>query len=129
MMSNSLLPDFYAVADLLAVPSIETESGDTEGQGVVLLEAFAAKTCVVATRVGGIGEMVQHGLTGVLATPHNPKHLARAIESLLSDESLRVKLAKNAFIQVQHFDWEQVAARFEELYRQTSQKCQKKSLT
>ncbi len=120
-ISNSLLPDFYSAADLLAVPSIEAESGDTEGLGVVLLEAFAAKTCVLATRVGGIGEVVQDGLTGVLAAPHDPKQLASAMERLLSDDSLRAKLAKNAFARVGDYGWEKIAERFEDLYRQTAQ--------
>jgi glycosyltransferase involved in cell wall biosynthesis len=120
-ISNSLLPDFYSAADLLAVPSIEAESGDTEGLGVVLLEAFAAKTCVLATRVGGIGEVVQDGLTGVLAAPHDPKQLASAMERLLSDDSLRAKLAKNAFAKVGDYGWEKIAERFEDLYRQTAQ--------
>ena len=127
-ISNALLPDFYAAADLLAVPSIEAESGDTEGQGVVLLEAFAARTCVVATRVGGIGEIVREGLTGVLVEPHKPEQLAAAMERLLSNESLRAKLAKNAFAQAKNYGWEKVAARFEELYRQTSQVHQNSAL-
>jgi glycosyltransferase involved in cell wall biosynthesis len=120
-ISNSLLPDFYSAADLLVVPSIEAESGDTEGLGVVLLEAFAANTCVLATRVGGIGEVVQDDLTGMLAAPHDPKQLASAIERILSDDSLRAKLAKNAFAKVGENGWEKIAERFEALYRQIVQ--------
>ena len=121
-ISNSLLPDFYAAADLLAVPSI------TEGQGVILLEAFAAKTCVLATRVGGIEEVVQDGLTGLLTAPHDPKQLAGAMEKLLCDESFRAELAKNAFVQVEDYDWKKVTERFEELYRETSRPNKRHSL-
>jgi len=119
-ISNFLLPDFYAAADLFAVPSIEAESGDTEGQGVVLLEAFAGMTCVLATRVGGISEVVRDGLNGVLLEPHDPRQLATAMERLLSDESLRARLAKSAFADVKAYGWEKVAEKFEELYRQIS---------
>ncbi len=126
-ISNFLLPDFYSAADLLAVPSIEAESGDTEGLGVVLLEAFAAKTCVLTTRVGGIGEVVQDGITGMLAAPHDPKQLASAMERLLSDDSLRAKLAKNAFARVGDYGWEKIAERFEDLYWQTSQPNERRS--
>jgi glycosyltransferase involved in cell wall biosynthesis len=117
-LSNDRLPNFYAAADLVIVPSVEASSGDTEGQGIVLLEAFAASACILATRVGGIGEVVQDGVTGVLVEPHNPKQLANAMEELLRGGSLRAKLAKNAFAKVKEYDWEKVAERFEELYQQ-----------
>jgi glycosyltransferase involved in cell wall biosynthesis len=112
-ISHSQLPDFYAAADLLAVPSLR------EGQGVIVLEGFAAKACVLATRVGGIGEIVQDGLTGVLTAPYDPKQLAGAMEKLLSDEPLRAKLANHAFARVEDYRWEKVAERFDRLYRET----------
>lgn len=116
-ISNHLLPDLYAAGDLFVAPSIEAESGDTEGQGVVLLEAFAARVCVLATRVGGIAEVVTDGATGVLVEPHHPKQLAVAMEKLLGDRFLRNRLAENAFQTVkQEYGWEKIAAQFEELY-------------
>jgi glycosyltransferase involved in cell wall biosynthesis len=117
-VSNHLLPDFYAAADLFVAPSIQAESGDTEGQGVVLLEAFAARRCVLATRVGGIVDVVIDGATGVLVEPNDPNQLAAAMESLLRDRSLRDRLAENAFQTVNgRYRWEQIAAAFETLYR------------
>jgi glycosyltransferase involved in cell wall biosynthesis len=117
-VSNHLLPDFYAAADLFVAPSIQAESGDTEGQGVVLLEAFAARRCVLSTRVGGIVDVVTDGATGLLVEPNDPNQLAAAMESLLRDRSLRNRLAENAFQTVtQRYRWEQVAAAFETLYR------------
>jgi glycosyltransferase involved in cell wall biosynthesis len=117
-VSNHRLPDFYAAADLFVAPSIRAESGDTEGQGVVLLEAFAARCCVLSTRVGGIAEVVTEGATGLLVEPNAPRQLSAAMESLLGDASLRNRLAANAFQRVnQHYGWEQIAAAFEALYR------------
>jgi glycosyltransferase involved in cell wall biosynthesis len=117
-ISNHRLPDFYAAADLFVAPSIETTSGDTEGQGVVLLEAFAARLCVVATRVGGISEVVEDGYTGILVESHNPQQLAATIEKLLSDNKRRIELAENAYAKVKKdYGWEKVAADFESLYR------------
>lgn len=119
VIRNDLLPDFYAAADLFVAPSIEAESGDTEGQGVVFLEAFAAQTCVLATRVGGIGEVVADGITGVLVEPRNPNGLASAIEKLLRDEALRRRLAANALASVkQRYDWKHIGEEFEKLYRE-----------
>ena len=117
-VSNHLLPDFYAAADLFVAPSIQAESGDTEGQGVVLLEAFAARRCVLSTRVGGIVDVVIDGATGLLVEPNDPNQLAAAMESLLRDRSLRNRLAENAFQTVSRkYRWEKVAAAFETLYR------------
>lgn len=121
-ISNDLLPDFYAAADLFVLPSKETASGEAEGQGVVLLEAFAGRCCVLATRVGGIGEVVEDGRTGVLVEPGNPGQLAAAMENLLRDEQLRVKLAENAYGTVKEsYDWRKVAQAFEELYSRVLQ--------
>jgi glycosyltransferase involved in cell wall biosynthesis len=117
-VSNHRLPDFYASADLFVAPSIRAESGDTEGQGVVFLEAFAARCCVLSTRVGGIAEVVTDGATGLLVEPNAPRQLAAAMESLLGDASLRNRLAENAFQKVnQCYGWEKIAAVFETLYR------------
>lgn len=120
--SNHVLRDFYAAADLFVAPSIEDPWGDTEGQGVVLLEAFAGRCCVLATRVGGISEVVEDGRTGVLVEPGNPGQLAAAMENLLRDEQLRVKLAANAYGTVKEsYDWRKVAQAFEELYSRVLQ--------
>lgn len=117
-ISNHLLPDFYAAADLFVAPS-----GDSEGLGVVLLEAFAARLCVIATRVGGISEVVEDGCTGILVEPRNPQQLAITMEKLLSNERLRAEMAENAFARVKrYYDWMKIASDFEELYRGLIQK-------
>ena len=116
-ISNQLLPDFYAAGDLFVAPSIEATSGDTEGQGVVLLEAFAARLCVLATHVGGISEVVEDGHTGILVEPRNPQQLATAMEKLLGNKRLRAELAENAFAKVKNYDWEKITKDFEDLYR------------
>ena len=117
-ISNHCLPDYYASSDLLVVPSIEGPSGDTEGQGVVMLEAFAARLCVLATSVGGIREVVENGLTGVLVEPHNPQQLADAMTRLLKDKNLRKELAERAYVKVKHqYDWRRIVQDFENLYR------------
>ena len=118
-VSNQNLPDFYAAADLFIAPSIEARSGDTEGQGVVILEAFAARACVLATRIGGITSMVRDQATGLLVEPGNPQALASAIDQLLNDLELRKRLADNAFAEVTaRYSWARIAGEFEKLYRE-----------
>ena len=117
-IANDRLPDFYAAADLFVGPSVVAESGDTEGQGVVFLEAFAARLCVLATRTGGIAEVVEDGRTGILVEPRNPNQLAADMEKLLADPQMRASLATNAHDRAKkHYDWARVAMEFEALYR------------
>ena len=111
-VKNDRLPDFYAAADLVVAPS-----SDAEGQGVVLLEAFAAGTCVLATRAGGIKDVVTDGLTGILVEPRNSKQLCAAMAQLLTDEPLRMRLAEAASCQVKEYSWETIAEKFAILYR------------
>jgi glycosyltransferase involved in cell wall biosynthesis len=116
-INNRLLPDFYAAADLFVAPSIESGSGDTEGLGVVLLEAFAGRACVIATRVGGIGSVVSDEVTGLLVEQQNPKALARAITRLLLDAPLRTRLVEAAYLEVsKHYDWDRIGEAFTALY-------------
>jgi glycosyltransferase involved in cell wall biosynthesis len=66
-------------ADIVVVPSLE------EGQGIVALEAMAARKPVVASSVGGVVETVEDGVTGVLVPPADPKALASALIQLLCE--------------------------------------------
>lgn len=118
---NDRLPDYYAAADLFVGPSVVAESGDTEGQGVVFLEAFAAGLCVLATRVGGIAEVVEDGRTGRLVEPGRPVGLSRAMAELLEDDTLRSRLGAAARERArERYDWRRIAAEFEDLYREVS---------
>lgn len=114
---NDQLPDFYAGADLFVGPSVVATSGDTEGQGVVFLEAFAARLCVLATATGGIADVVNHGRSGILVEPRDPKALAEAMERLLENTELRATLVANAYEKVKDvYSWAQVAQSFHSLY-------------
>lgn len=74
---------FLPALDLLAHPSVE------EGLGTAILDAMAARLPVVASRAGGIPEVVRHGETGWLVPPASPPELAGAIVSLLDDARRR----------------------------------------
>jgi glycosyltransferase involved in cell wall biosynthesis len=75
-----------AAADVVAMPSLQ------EGLGVAALEAMAAGLPVVASRVGGLGEAVVDGETGVLVAPGDPVALARALAELARDPGRRARL-------------------------------------
>jgi len=76
----------YVKADLLVLTS------DWEGTPNVLLEAMASSIPVVATRVGGVPDIVEHGKTGYLAEPQDEDSMAESIASLITDPALRSEL-------------------------------------
>ena len=73
-------------------------SSVTEGLGTSLLDAMAASLAVVATRAGGIPEVVVDGVTGLLVAPRNVERLAGAIIRLLTDASLRQQMGASGFV-------------------------------
>ena len=81
------VPDWLAAADVFVLPSI------SEGLPVALLEAMIAGRAVVATDVGGVGEVVQDGQTGRLVPPADVPALAQGLLDLLKDEVERSRLA------------------------------------
>ena len=84
------LAPYYEVADVVAIPSL------SEGSPNVLLEAMAFGVPVVATEVGGIPEIVNHGETALLVPAKDPGAMAAAIEQLLSDPATASSLAGQA---------------------------------
>jgi glycosyltransferase involved in cell wall biosynthesis len=117
-LPNDQLPNYYAAADIFIAPSITDSSGDSEGQGVILLEALASGTAIISTRTGGIGEVLEHGKTGLLVEPNDPAELKEAIEILLNDHELRDSLAAEGKRIISAYDWKIIAGRFAGLYRQ-----------
>lgn len=95
---RSDLPDCLPCLDLLVHPAT------MEGLGVALLQAASAGVPIVASRVGGIPEVVQDGVTGLLVPPADVPALARACQRLLSDAVLRTRLGAAARMRVsEHF--------------------------
>ncbi|MEK6837350.1 MAG: glycosyltransferase family 4 protein, partial [Nanoarchaeota archaeon] len=114
---NTDLPSFYKAADVFVLPSIIDSKGDTEGLGVVLLEAIAAGTPVVASNVGGIPDVITSNKTGLLVGQKNPAALSKAIVSLLKNSWLRKRFGTAAKIRVEkNFSWEKIAAEFAKVY-------------
>ena len=83
-------------ARLLARSALFVLPSHAEGLPMSLLEAMAAGCAVVSTRVGGIPDVVQDGVNGLLVAPRQPLHLAEAIARLLSEAGLAAKLGRAA---------------------------------
>ena len=86
-------------ATLLVLPS------RSEGLGRVILEAFARGRGVVATRVGGIPDLVEHGVNGLLVESGNVQALVDALVTVLSDEAFAARLGAAAYEASQAFEW------------------------
>ncbi len=92
----------YRSLDLVVVPSL------SEGQSMVVLEAFDQVRAVVATHCGGPDDMIEDGRNGLLVAPGDPEALADALQRLIDDPILRSSLALEGRKTVeQHFDIEQ----------------------
>ena len=102
------IPALYHELDVFVLPS------HTEGLPRVILEAQATATPTVATRVGGIPEVIEDGETGLLCDPRQPKSLRRVIERLAKDEAKRKQLGDNGrnFV-AESFSWERMYDRYE----------------
>ncbi len=81
--------DFLGALDILVFPST------SEGLGLGLLEAAFALCAVVATRVGGINEVIIHEKTGLLVNPSSPREIVKELRQLMANPLLRLKLAVN----------------------------------
>src|SRR5215216_610232 len=100
-------------ATVFACPSVY------EPLGIVNLEAMACETAVVASAVGGIPEVVEDGVTGLLAPPADPEALATAVNELLADPERARRLGMAGRQRaVEQFSWRAVAERTAELYEQ-----------
>jgi glycosyltransferase involved in cell wall biosynthesis len=103
--NNNALPEFYAAADIVAIPSLK------EATSIAGLEAMASACAVVATNVGGLPEIIEDGVNGMLVPPRDPEALAQAITHLIETPELRKQLGLAARARVeQKFTWEQVAS-------------------
>ncbi|MGE3507909.1 MAG: glycosyltransferase family 4 protein [Vicinamibacterales bacterium] len=98
-------------------------SSVTEGLGTSLLDAMACARPIVATRTGGIPEVIDDGATGLLVPPRDPPALARAIVTLLSDEARRNQLAAAGLQRVRtRFSVERMVAETATVYARVSRR-------
>lgn len=109
----------YAGLDLVMLTSLN------EGTPVSLIEAQASGTPVLSTNVGGVANVVQHGITGLLAAHDDEPELAQLLLSLTDDAALRNRLSANGWAQVgQTYHYTRLVEDMQVLYRQLLQHTQ-----
>ncbi|MFC1940301.1 glycosyltransferase family 4 protein [Chloroflexota bacterium] len=107
----SELPRYYKTADVFCTPALNQESF-----GIVLLEAMAVGTPIVATNIGGYARVVTHGEEGLLVSPKDSKGLAQALVSLLKDKALRQQMGAKGILTSKEYSWTNVAQRVFDYY-------------
>ena len=96
------LAALYREATVLVAPSIVAGNGDHDGLPNVILEALAMRIPVVSTPVGGIPELIEDGVNGLLVPPGDARSLAAALARLLEDGELRERMGKAGRTAVEH---------------------------
>jgi phosphatidyl-myo-inositol dimannoside synthase len=110
-VANSDLPQYYRAAALSVIPSLE------EGFGIPAAEAMGCETAVVASDAGGLPEVVEHGVTGLIVPRGDANALAEAIGALLADPARRARMGRAGRERaLRLFDWDRSAEQFEQIY-------------
>jgi L-malate glycosyltransferase len=106
------IPDYLCQADVFVLPS------ESEGFPLVLLEAMACGLPIVATRVGGVPDIIEDGVNGYLVEYGDFQEMAKKILFLLDNQLLTDQISKNNRVKVQEYAWENVVDHLERIYRE-----------
>jgi glycosyltransferase involved in cell wall biosynthesis len=116
-VAKEVLEARLAACDALVLPAVVDSKGDTEGLGVVLLEAMSYGKPVVASAAGGITDIVRHGENGLLVPPGDVDALAAAIQTLAADPAAAARMGAAALDDArERFSWEVIMTSLTELY-------------
>ncbi len=113
--SHEELKIIYASADVLVVPSIIDHKGAQEGLPTVILEAMASELPVIATKTGGIPQLIQDGVNGLLCEERCVWQLTDNICSLLNDHDLYEKIAANGKETIKEYDYRNIAQKYHDI--------------
>jgi len=109
-ISNESIPKYMMASDLFVLPSV------SESFGIVNLEAMASGLPIVATKVGGVPEIIKENINGLLVEPRNSIDLSLKIIKLLHNQPLAKKISNNNKSYVKNFSWVSVILKLNNVY-------------
>jgi len=108
-----MVPKFYAAADVFVLPTLY------DAMPHAVYEAMAMEKPVVATKVGGIPEVIESGSDGLLVDAEKPDEIAKAIITFLKNPELATRLGKNALKKIKEgYTWEKIVQQYEQAYEE-----------
>lgn len=117
-VSEEQLAVRYASCDAFVLPAVFDSKGDTEGLGVVLIEAASNGKPLIGSAIGGIVDVVKDDVSGIRVPPSDPQALADAVASLVDDPQRCRTLGEGARrLWEAEFSWAIIADRLVDLYR------------
>ena len=116
-VSMEMLPRYFVTCDIFCSPAYTGESF-----GIILLEAQASGTPVIASGIQGYRTVITNNNNGILVPPKNPDAIAEAVTSIHTDPSLKARLVEKGLESVQQYSWENVTSRIERFYLDTIKK-------
>ncbi|UTW56715.1 glycosyltransferase family 4 protein [Kordiimonas sp. SCSIO 12610] len=107
----------YKNADIFAMPNRTLADGDTEGLGLVFLEAAASKTALLGGNAGGVPSVITNDETGLLVDGRDVDEIYQKLMILIENSSLRSRLAQNAYEYAKSQDWRLKAIEFQTILK------------
>ena len=86
--------------------------------GIAILEAQACKLPVIASRVGGIPDIIEDRKSGILVEPKNPGQIAKAIIKIFSEPEFAQKITQNAKANLEKYDWNNISRQIDRIYQE-----------
>jgi len=112
------LNELFTNADMFVLPAIVDKNGDTEGLGVVLVEAMTYRLPVIASNVGGIPDVIIPDVSGVLVEEQSPQSIANAIIDFMRNPDTMKRIGEMGFTFIsKEFTWNKVIGDMDSLYR------------
>jgi glycosyltransferase involved in cell wall biosynthesis len=110
-VTDARLAELYCRSYVCVFPSLY------EPFGIVALEAMSAGTPVIASKTGGLDEIVEDGVNGLKFTPGSAESLAKVVQLLLERPDLRPRLVENGRATLRKYSWSLVAEKTRSIYR------------
>lgn len=117
-LNRQQVAQLMAESDLFVNPGVVDSNGRAEGLGITTIEAMASGLAVVGSRVGGMVETIEDGVTGLLVPPSDPRALATTVGRLMEDSEERRKMGRaGRDVAKRKFTWAFLAGQVAAVYR------------